>query len=66
MGTCDIYSSEICCGAFRQDTISELSDYKFQSFELKRANVVAVMCRQGHRSQEDGDTSPEGEVCPMI
>jgi hypothetical protein len=66
MSTYDLYSSEMHCGVFRQDTTSELSGYKFQNFEHKRSIVVAVMYRQEHCSQEDGLISPESEVCPVI
>jgi hypothetical protein len=43
---------------------SQRLDYKCRSFESKRVDVGTTSCRQGHCSQENGDTSAKSEVCP--
>jgi hypothetical protein len=41
-------------------------DYNYQNFELKRAYEVAVIFRQGHCSQNNGENSEKSELCLVI
>jgi hypothetical protein len=41
-------------------------DCNCQRFESKIAHTVAMICHQGHYSQENGDTSAKSKMCPVV